>query len=341
MDTPTLIYCAAGNARFAEIAISHGYLYGACLPNKVYFPPAFADQDWRAFNRAETDQKRAELRKAYFATLERFRPRLATVLDWEREEQFNEVMSWADEASQWVTEAVIIIPKVVGGIKRLPYKVNGRQVRLGYSAASTFSGTPVSISEFRHWPVHCLGGSIKDQMDVARKTDCRSADGNFIQQMARKNCQFFSPSRPARNTSWPTLKEAGIYIKRDAPYVAFNLTCIGVPMFWRGCSVQEIWEAQLAYLNEIGKAPAAILEPLFSTIETKRCSKCRRELPISQYHQKDRTRLRSDCIDCYNLYRMNRYHSNPKLVRPVRTPEQREQHRIASRLARLAKVLSR
>jgi hypothetical protein len=118
MSIPTLIYCAAGNSRFAEIAISHGYLYGACLPNTVYFPPAFADQDWRAFNRATTEQKRMELRAAYFTTLDRFRPRLATVLDWEREEQLPEVLSWADEASQLVTEAVIIIPKVVGGIKR-------------------------------------------------------------------------------------------------------------------------------------------------------------------------------------------------------------------------------
>jgi hypothetical protein len=92
-------------------------------------------------------------------------------------------------------------------------------------------------------------------MDVASKTDCISADGNFRQQQARERCQFYSPSRPAKHKGWPRLSEAGLYIRRDAPYLAFELTCIAEPMAWRGCSGQEIWEAQLAYLISIGKRP--------------------------------------------------------------------------------------
>jgi hypothetical protein len=339
--TPLLIYCAAGNSRFAEIAIRRGFQYGACMPNTIYFPPAFTDQDWNKFNLAKTEKRREELRAGYFAVVEKYRPRLATVLDWEREEQLPEVLHWAEVVSQWVTEAVIIIPKVIGGIKRLPRIINGKQVRLGYSAASSFSGTPVSLGEFRGWPVHCLGGSVSVQMDVASKTDCVSADGNFRQQQARERCQFYSPSRPARHKGWPRLSEAGLYIRHDAPYLAFELTCIAEPMAWRGCSGQEIWDAQLAYLDSAGITTDAIPAPLFTTVETKCCSKCKRTLPLSQYHKKDKTRLRSDCVDCYNLYRAQQYEQKPKPVRPLRTPEQREQHRIATRRARLAKTLRR
>jgi hypothetical protein len=42
-----IIYCAAGNKRYADIAIKHGMRYGAQLPNTVYHAPHFADQDWK------------------------------------------------------------------------------------------------------------------------------------------------------------------------------------------------------------------------------------------------------------------------------------------------------
>lgn len=253
--TPTLFYCADGNRRFVEIALSQGYLYGAQLPNTVYFPPAFTDQDWRGFNRAKNAEERARLRRAYMETVERYRPRLATVLDWEHEAQLDEVLSWAEEVSQWVTEAVIIIPKVIGGIARLPRTVEGKEVRLGYSAATTFAGTPVSPSEFVGWPVHCLGGSPMTQMRWARVLDMRSADGNFIQNLARQFAAFYSPAKQGKRRGWPTLREAGIIVEHDAPYLAFTLTCIGVPLAWQGYSGTQIWEAQLGYLQSIGKAP--------------------------------------------------------------------------------------
>ena len=47
-----LVYCAGGNARFAQIAIDAGYKYGARLPATVYHPVYFADQDWHAPDRA-------------------------------------------------------------------------------------------------------------------------------------------------------------------------------------------------------------------------------------------------------------------------------------------------
>jgi len=240
-NLPTLIYCADGNRRFAAIAIRNNYKYGAQLPHKVYFAPYFADQNWKN-----------PVRVRYMETLAKHRPTLATVLDWESEEQLAEVLSWAEEVAQFV-ETSIIIPKVVGGIKRLPRFINGKEVRLGYSASSTFSSTPVTFSEFQGWPVHCLGGGPRIQLQLKRTHDLRSADGNYIQKLARINCQFYSPAIPAKNHGWPMLREVGMgYIKNDAIYTAFELTCIGVQMAWRGESGAAIYEAQVDWLEENG-----------------------------------------------------------------------------------------
>jgi hypothetical protein len=245
---PTLIYCADGNRRFAEIAIRHGFEYGAQLPNTCYFKPHFVDQNWR-------DPKRAD----YMQALAKYRPALATVLDLEHEHQLGEVLSWAEEAAQYVSDSVIIIPKVIGITTHLPRAIGGRPVRLGYSASSTFSGTPVSLGEFRNWPVHCLGGSVATQMNLTRGLDVRSADGNYIQTMARRHCAFYSPGFRAKHHGWPKLKEVGLsFVRKDAIYLAFELTCIAIQMAWRGKSGASIYRAQLAHLDGTGVRPSHI-----------------------------------------------------------------------------------
>lgn len=84
-----LIYCAAGNARFAQIAIDAGFLYGAQLPGTTYHPIWFADQNWKKPDRTK-----------YMAALAEHRPHMASVLDLERADQLDEVLSWAEEAAQ-------------------------------------------------------------------------------------------------------------------------------------------------------------------------------------------------------------------------------------------------
>ena len=245
---PVLIYCAAGNRRFAQIAIDRGYKYGAQLPNTIYFNPHFTDQNWKNPDRP-----------GYMAALEQYRPALATVLDWEHDEQFNEVIDWATEAAQWVQEAVIIIPKVVGGVRRIPRQINGKEVRLGYSASSSFSSTPVGLDEFQSWPVHCLGGTVRTQLEMRSKVDMRSADGNYIQNMARRWNMFYSPSVKAKNNGWPQLREFGLeFMKKDAIYLAFELTCIGVPMAFNGATGRVIYNAQFEFLREQGLTPSHI-----------------------------------------------------------------------------------
>lgn len=266
--TPRLIYCADGNARFAEIAIQHGFDYGAQLPNTIYHAPQFVDQDWH-----NPDYE------SYMTCLEQRRPALASVLDWERPDQLSEVLKWAETAAKFVTEAVIIIPKVPGGIGQLPRTINRKQVRLGFStqvkkANSKFGGTAVPLREFDGWPVHILGGSPQKQYELAHKgLKAHSIDGNYSRGRANKG-MFYAPyigqSVKSFNKYFPLLGEAGLgHIDRDVPYHAFALSCINIRAMWAGaeCSIRyarpydfpEIKRIANQYKNELGFVNTAAL----------------------------------------------------------------------------------
>ncbi|MEJ2735437.1 MAG: hypothetical protein P8189_18040 [Anaerolineae bacterium] len=229
---PTLIYCARGNNRFAQIAIEAGYRYGARLPDTVYHPLYFADQDWKHPRRDK-----------YMQGLAQHRPHMATVLDWEREDQLADVLDWAEEAAQFVDQ-VVIIPKVPGGIPRLPLQIGPATVVLGYSVPTKYGGTPLPLWAFAGRPVHLLGGSPHAQMEcwryLAPIAQVVSADGNMAQMMATRYCQFWTPGTArrryrARNRYWPTIREAngGTPVEgTDLPYKAFRLSCANIKQAW-------------------------------------------------------------------------------------------------------------
>ena len=178
------IYC--GNASpLDEIALDQGFLMGSQLPKSIAYRPYFADQDWRAPDRAK-----------YMAMLAKHRPHMATVLDWERVDQLGDVLSWAEEAARYVS-VVIIIPKVHGGIAQLPRKIGGKAVRLGYSVPTRFAGTDVPLRDFAGWPVHLLGGSPEKQLELARMMNVRSADQNYCARLAVDFCQYWIPGPKA------------------------------------------------------------------------------------------------------------------------------------------------
>ena len=205
-----IIYCANGNRRFAQIAIEAGMTYGAQLPGTVYFSPEFVDQDWKRADRA-----------AYVAAVAQHQPRMATVLDWERDEQLPEVLGWAEDVAPFV-ERVIIIPKVIGGIPRLPRRIGGREVVLGYSVPTRYAGTSVPPWEFAGWPVHLLGGSPHRQITMAHYLNVVSADGNYINRKATQFCEWWNGRR------WIPLRPK----QDDAPYEAFRRSCINVLAAW-------------------------------------------------------------------------------------------------------------
>jgi hypothetical protein len=166
------------------------------------------------------------------------RPVQATVLDLEAEAQFDEVLNWAEEASQYV-QRVVIVPKVFGVIPRIPERVNGADVILGYSVPTKYAGTEVPVWEFGRRPVHLLGGSPKRQMALRHYLNVVSADGNYVSKMAVKYCQFWVPGtarKYARNKYWPTLREANggeEWVGDEDAYIeAFRRSCVNVMKAW-------------------------------------------------------------------------------------------------------------
>lgn len=216
MATIDLIYCAGGNERFYRIARDAGFLYGARLPDTVYGPLHFADQDWRAPDR-----------ERYMAAVAQHRPYMATVLDWERKEQLPEVLAWAEEIAQWV-EVVGIIPKVHGGIAQLPRVIGGKLVRLCYSVPTQYAGTELMLMEFINWPIHLLGGSPGAQMEVARYLDVKSADGNYIQKLATSRCLFWQRGKHLSLTEADGKRWNG-----NGPEEALRRSCINVMAAWK------------------------------------------------------------------------------------------------------------
>ena len=208
--------------------------YGAQLPGTVYFPPEFVDQDWKRPDRA-----------AYVAAVAQHRPRMATVLDWEHDKQLPEVLAWSEDVAPFV-ERVIVIPKVIGGVPRLPRRIGGREVVLGYSVPTRYAGTSVPPWEFTGWPVHLLGGSPHRQMAMGHYLNVVSADGNYIAKMAQKWNQFWvmAPALYAKDRRWPRLREADGRAwgdgssTADAPYEAFRRSCVNVMAAWRALEAQ-------------------------------------------------------------------------------------------------------
>jgi len=222
MATLEVIYCAGKNRTYAELAIEAGFSYGAQLPNPVYFAPVFVDQDYQ----------RPDLTK-YLEAVKQYKPRIATVLDWESKHSFETVIMWAEEIAPYV-ETVIIIPKVPGGVHRIPQAIGGKPVRLGYSVMTRYGGTAVPIWEFARRPVHLLGGSPQKQMRLYRMLNVTSVDGNMIQERAH-NGQYWTAgdATQARNRYFPQIQEMDGWTGADMPSEAFRRSCANVMKTWR------------------------------------------------------------------------------------------------------------
>lgn len=223
MEIPTLIYCAGGNPRFYEIATAVGFLYGAQLPETIYGPLYFADQNWKNPNL-----------ERYVSAVAQHHPVMASVLDWERDEQLPEVLVWAEAVAPFV-ETIMIIPKVIGGTHRIPNTIAGKPIRLGYSVPTRHGGTFVPVWEFGSRPVHLLGGSPHEQRRLTNYLNVASVDGNMHQAMAIRHNAFYDPWKRTRWGNWPKLKDFdGRVWERDAPYEAFKRSCENIMTMWTG-----------------------------------------------------------------------------------------------------------
>jgi hypothetical protein len=218
MAPPQLIYCADRNRTFARAAVEAGWLYGARLPAPVYERVDFADQDWK-----DPDLAR------YLAAIRRHRPATATVLDWERDEQWPDVLAWAEAVAPFVGR-IVVIPKVSGRVREVPEAIGGRPVVLGFSVPTSYGGTPCGVWEFGDRPVHLLGGSPHRQRELARYLNVVSADGNMIAQQARKG-RFWSRTRNHKGHWWQ-LRDAGDHRAEGVPLACFRRSLAIVKDYW-------------------------------------------------------------------------------------------------------------
>jgi hypothetical protein len=218
-----LFFCAGNNRRFAEIAIACGLEYGAQLPTRVYYPIQFADQDW----------SKPHLASQYIEALRTHRPDTATVTDWERDDQYEQIMAMSEEVAA-ICETVIVIPKVIGGIGRIPHRIGNARVVLG-RPVGTHSKTAPPVWEYGDRPVHLLGGTPQQQLVQARYLpNVVSADCSSTAAMARKRCAYWTEGRAATgqpNRYWRQMSEDGIAGK-DAMYEAFRRSCVAYQRAW-------------------------------------------------------------------------------------------------------------
>lgn len=215
---PELVYCADGNPELAGIAVGLGWRYGARLPSTVYEKVWFADQDWKNPNLAK-----------YAAAVAEHKPEVATVLDWEREEQLPEVLAWAEAIAPHVGR-VVVIPKIPGRVCAVPESVGGKPVVLGYSVPTSYGGTMCGNWEFKGRPTHLLGGSPQEQMRLTRYFDVVSADGNMASQQARKG-RFWSPDKGPKGHWWQ-LRDAGDDRKSGVPAECFRRSLENIAAAW-------------------------------------------------------------------------------------------------------------
>lgn len=217
-----MIWCADGNLDHSRAAIAAGWLYGVRLPARGMLPDTpifFADQDWKHPDRDK-----------YMALLARHRPALATVLDWEEPHQLSEVLSWAAEATQYVTEAVLIVPKVPGGVPDIPLEIGGKEVRLAYSVPTSYGGSPLGLWELKGRPVHLLGGSPQRQFGIWRylRKEIKSIDGNMAKRMATGRCCYWTRETTARG-HWQALNG---FDGSDGPLECVRRSCENVTRAW-------------------------------------------------------------------------------------------------------------
>jgi hypothetical protein len=221
-ESMELIYCAGGNKEFAQIAIDSGFLFGSKLPSTIYHDIYFADQNW----------KKPNIDK-YIRELNKYKPKVATVLDLEYVEQLDEVMIWADKVSA-IVDTVIIIPKVSGVIGNIPRTINGSKIRLGYSVPTKYGGTTVDIKEFDGWPVHLLGGSPHQQMKLFNEMNVESVDGNMHKKIALNFIKFWEKKNSGAGGTWKRLDD---FSGREKVLKTFERSCINIFEAWSSITV--------------------------------------------------------------------------------------------------------
>lgn len=162
--------------------------------------------------------------------LQQHRPALATVLDWERPEQLREVLDWAEEAAQHVTEAVLVVAKVPGGIGDVPTTIGGKEVRIALSVPTSYGGSSLGLWEYSGRTVYLLGGSPQKQHDIWSylRAEVRSLDGNMVKKQATSRCLYWTQQKTSTG-HWQALDG----FDGNGPEECVRRSCVNIAQAWR------------------------------------------------------------------------------------------------------------
>jgi len=171
IQSPLLFYCAdGGRNRYSQIAKEEGWLLGLRSDqyNKKNSHCPMIDNNWKEYNHS----KHLEL-------IKKCKPLLATALDIESVDQYNEILSMAQEISKYCGR-VILIPKC-----KIDLNIINFPFWLGFSVPTKYGGTELNIDFFKDYPTHLLGGSPSKQSYFSKHMHVLSLDGNYSQNVAR------------------------------------------------------------------------------------------------------------------------------------------------------------
>lgn len=218
MLKPLRIYCDGKKKEFAAIAVDVGYLYGVRLPaySMLDIPIFFADVDWKNPDAAR-----------YIREVNQRKPSLATVIDIETPDTFEQALQWANQIIDNV-EHVIFIPKF-DVIEKLPRRINGKEVLLGYSVPSSYGGTEIPIERFLDYRIHLLGGSPQVQMRLFLQCQDNifSVDGNYCTRMANAQRRYWTTGDNTEVTNRFWVRDAA-----HTPEEIFRQSCVNILAGW-------------------------------------------------------------------------------------------------------------
>lgn len=183
----TILSC--GNNRiYAQIARRCGCGVGARLPATVERPLEFADCDWKRFDVTR-----------WIRAIQSIRPQTAVLPDMEDAPSIRRALDLIEFAATYTAEAVILVPKSIEAlvaIATLPERVGKAEIWLGFSVPSRYGATTLPVWAFtksflgRTRPIHLLGGTPQQQVELARYLPVRQVDGTAVVSAAKKGSVF-------------------------------------------------------------------------------------------------------------------------------------------------------
>ena len=200
---PLLFYCGnGGRSPYDRIATEENWKLGIRSDNPTPTRKVdFVDNNYKNYNH-----------QIHLDMVRHCRPHLATARDIQEKSDLHQILTEAEEISQYC-DFVILIPKVIVKLPQLNFPW-----LFGYSVPTSYGECTLPLSFFDGNLVHLLGGSPSSQAKLAEKMQVYSIDGNYSMKIAKfgKSC-------------WPGC--SGIKIKEGC-YESFRYSLSQQRTYW-------------------------------------------------------------------------------------------------------------